>query len=82
MQCLFEGKSVEEMDDMTEEFYKGISVVNNGHFYALPKTYETPAYIQYRNALITEGVCKLRVQTIKGELSVEEFFELPNTKYK
>ena len=75
MQCLFEGKSVEEMDDMTEEFYKGISVVNNGLFYALPKTYETPAYIQYRNALITEGVCKLRDQTIKGELSVEEFFE-------
>ncbi len=32
------------MDDMTEEFYEGISVVNNGYFYALPKTYETPAY--------------------------------------
>ena len=79
MQCLFEGKNVEEMDDMTEEFYKGISVVNNGYFYALPKTYETPAYTQYRNALITEGVCKLRNQAIKGKITVEEFFEGFNT---
>ena len=75
MQCLFEGRTVEEMDDMTGEFYKGISVVNNGYFYALPKTYETPAYTQYRSALITEGVCKLRDRAIKGELSVEAFLE-------
>lgn len=75
MQCLFEGRSVEEMDDMTEEFYKGISVVNNGYFYALPKTYETPAYTKYRNALITEGVCRLRNRAIKGEITVEAFFE-------
>lgn len=75
MQCLFEGRTLEEMDDMTEEFYKGINVVNNGYFYALPKTYETPAYTQYRNALITEGVCKLRDQAIKGELSLEAFFD-------
>ena len=75
MQCLFAGRTVEEMDDMTGEFYKGISVVNNGYFYALPKTYETPAYTQYRNALITEGVCKLRDRAIKGELSVEAFLE-------
>lgn len=74
-QCLFEGRSVHEMDDLTEEFYKGISVVNNGYFYAVPNTYETPAYTQYRNALITEGVCRLRNQTIKGGLSVEAFFE-------
>lgn len=75
MQCLFEGKSVDEMDDMTREFYKGISVVNNGCFYALPKTYETPAYTQYRSVLITQGVCRLRNQTIRGELSVEAFLE-------
>ena len=74
MQCLFAGKSVDEMDDMTEEFYKGISVVNNGYFYSYPMTYETPAYTQYRTALITEGVCKLRDRAIKGEISVEEFF--------
>lgn len=74
-QCLFEGKSVHEMDDLTEEFYRGISVVNNGYFYAVPNTYETPAYTQYRNVLITEGVCKLRNQAIKGEISVEAFFE-------
>lgn len=74
MQCLFEGKSVAEMDDMTEAFYKGISVVNNGYFYALPKTYETPAYTQYRNALITQGVCTLRNQAIKGEITTEAFF--------
>lgn len=78
MQCLFEGRSVEEMDDLTEEFYKGISVVNNGYFYALPKTYETPAYTQYRNSLITEGVCKLRNQAIKGEIPLETFFEAYN----
>ncbi|MGN0743280.1 MAG: hypothetical protein ACI4L8_11545 [Candidatus Fimadaptatus sp.] len=75
MQCLFEGRAMDEMDDMTEEFYRGISVVNNGYFYALPKTYETPAYTQYRNALITEGVCRLRDRAIKGEISVDEFFE-------
>ena len=75
MQCLFEGRTVDEMDDMTEEFYKGISVVNNGYFYALSKTYETPAYTQYRNALITQGVCRLRNQAIKGEITVEAFFE-------
>ena len=74
-QCLFEGKSENEMDDLTEEFYKGISIVNNGYFYAVPNTYETPAYTQYRNALITEGVCKLRNQAIKGEISVEAFFQ-------
>lgn len=75
MQCLFEGRSVDEMDDMTREFYKGISVVNNGCFYALPKTYETPAYTQYRSVLITQGVCRLRNQAIRGELSVEAFLE-------
>lgn len=75
MQCLFEGKSVDEMDDMTREFYKGISVVNTGCFYALPKTYETPAYTQYRSVLITQGVCRLRNQAIRGELSVEAFLE-------
>ena len=75
MQCLFEGRTVDGMDDMTEEFYKGISVVNSGFFYALPKTYETAAYTQYRNALITEGVCRLRNQAIKGEITVEAFFE-------
>ena len=74
MQCLFEGKSIDEMDDMTEEFYKGINVVNNGYFYAQPKTYETPAYTQYHSSLITEGVCKLRDRAIKGEITVEEFF--------
>lgn len=73
-QCLFEGRSVDEMDELTEEFYKGIGVVNNGYFYPYPMTYETPAYTQYRTALITEGVCKLRNRAIKGEISVEEFF--------
>ena len=75
MQCLFEGRTLEEMDDMTEEFYKGISVVNNGYFYALPKTYETPAYTQYHNTLITEGVCRLRNRAIKGEIPTTDFFE-------
>ena len=74
MQCLFEGRTENEMDELTEEFYKGISVVNNGYFYAPPKTYETPAYTQYRSSLITEGVCKLRDRAIKGEISVDEFF--------
>ena len=54
---------------------EGISVVNNGYFYALTKTNETPAYTQYRNALITQGVCKLRDRAIKGELTVAEFYE-------
>lgn len=74
MQCLFEGRTIDEMDALTEEFYKGIDVVNNGFFYALPQTYETPAYTQYRSALITEGVCRLRNRAIKGEITVDEFF--------
>ena len=48
--------------------------MNNGSFYALPQTYETPAYTQYRSSLITEGVCRLRDRAIKGEISAEEFF--------
>lgn len=79
IQCLFEGRSVDEMDELTEEFYRGIGLVNNGFFYSLPNTYETPAYTQYRSTLITEGVCKLRNQAIKGEISVEEFFTGYNT---
>lgn len=74
MQCLFEGRTIDEMDALTEEFYKGIDVVNNGFFYPLPQTYETPAYTQYRSALITEGVCRLRNRAIKGEITVDEFF--------
>ena len=75
MQCLFQGRSAEDMNSMTEQFYRGIGVVNNGYFYSLPQTYETPAYTQYRTALITEGVCKLRDQAIKGEITVENFYE-------
>ncbi len=74
-QCLFENQSVEEMDELTEEFYRGICVVNNDYFYTVPKTYQTAAYIKYRNQLITEGICHLRNQAIKGEITVEQFYE-------
>lgn len=73
-QCLFEGKSREEMDDMTEEFYKGIEVVNDAYFYTLPKIRQTPAYTKYGVPLIREGVCKLRDQAIRGEITTEAFF--------
>lgn len=72
MQCLFESRSVKEMDDLTEQFYRGINLVNNDYFYTMPKTNETPAYIRYSSNLITEGVCRLRNQAIRGEISMEE----------
>lgn len=73
-QCLFEGRSETEMDDLTEQFYRGISVVNTPYFYTMPKTWQTPAYTRYRAALITEGVCQLRNQAIRGEISIDQFF--------
>jgi len=74
-QCLFESRSESEMDELTEEFYKGIRVINTPYFYTMPKTYQTSSYVTYHTTLITEGVCKLRDRTIKGELSVDEFFD-------
>lgn len=73
MQGLFGGKTMEELDDASVSFYEGLSVVNNGHFYALPQVLDTEAYTEYRSELITTGVCVARDQTIAGQMTVDEF---------
>lgn len=74
MQCLFAGQSVEDLDEGAAAFYQGLSVVNNGHFYAMPQTLETDAYVEYRAELLTSGVCVARDQVIAGQMSVDDFF--------
>lgn len=49
--------------------------MNDGFFYTQPITYETDAYVKYRSNLITAGVCLLRDQAIRGEITVDEFCE-------
>ena len=78
MQCLFAGKTTDDLDDASASFYNGLAIVNNGHFYAMPQTLETEAYVEYRAELITTGVCVLRDQAVAGQLTVDEFF----TKYE
>lgn len=73
-QCLFAGKDTDSLDDASASFYSGLSIVNNGHFYALPQTLETDAYVEFRAELITTGVCVLRDQAVAGQLTVDEFF--------
>lgn len=75
MQCLFAGKSETELTDIQKETYKGLFTLNNDYFYVQPPTIETPAYVKHRTVFITEGVCRLRDKAVRGEISVDEFFE-------
>lgn len=75
MQCLFNGKTKEKLDEITLESYKGLFKVNDGFFYTQPVTFETDAYVKYRSNLITAGVCPLRNQMIRGEITLDEFHE-------
>jgi len=74
MQALFRGARLDELDDASASFYKGLAIINNGRFYAMPQTLGTDAYVEFRDALITNGVCTLRDQTIAGQMSVDDFF--------
>ena len=74
MQCLFAGEKKENLTDIQMEMYHGLFEVNNEFFYAQPLTIETESYVKYRSSLITEGICKLRDQAIRGEISLEEFW--------
>ena len=74
MQCLFSGKTEEDLTDIQTEAYKGLFVLNNDFFYTQPVTIETKNYVKYRTSLITEGICKLRDQAIRGEISLDEFW--------
>lgn len=78
MQCLFSGKTENELDEITAESFKGLFEVNDDYFYTQPVTFETNAYVKYRSNLITAGICPLRDQAIRGEITVEEFAQ----KYK
>ena len=75
MQCLFAGKLEDKLSDSQTEVYKGLFTINNDYFYTQPLTLETPSYVKYRTTLITDGICLLRDQAIRGEISQEEFWE-------
>lgn len=75
MQCLFAGQSPENLTDIQKETYSGLFTVNEGLFYVQPPTLETAGYVRYRTSLITEGVCVLRDQAIRGEISQESFWQ-------
>lgn len=75
MQCLFEGKTLDELDELSKEFYNGIGVVNDGYFYNLPNTLQTDAYLKYRSSMITEGICQVRDAAVKGEISLDDFWK-------
>lgn len=74
MQCLFAGETKENLTDIQTEIYNGLFVTNSDYFYTQPLTMETEDYVKYRTSLITEGVCKLRDQAIRGEISLNEFW--------
>lgn len=74
MQCLFERKTEKDLSDIQQEIYKGLFVINNDFFYSQPITLETKSYVKYRSSLISEGVCRLRDQAIRGEITQEEFW--------
>ena len=73
MQCLFAGKSMDELDAANISFYNGLAVVSNGKYYAMPQTLETEAYTEYRAELITTGVCALRDRCIANQITVDDF---------
>ncbi len=72
-QCLFGGKTIEELDDAAASFYSGLAIINNGHYYAMPQTLATEAYTDYRAEVLTNGAAVLRDQCIAGQITVEEF---------
>ena len=76
MQCVFSGKTVDELTIPRKSFYDGLNEhgVNDGKYYAMPPTLETEASVEYRAELITSGVCALRDQCVAGQLSVDDFF--------
>ena len=74
MQCLFAGKARDELTDAQKEVYNGLFTINNAFFYTQPLTIETQSYVQYRTSLITQGVCRLRDQAIRGEITQEDFW--------
>jgi putative aldouronate transport system substrate-binding protein len=72
-QCLFAGKSADDLDDAAQSFYNGLAVVNNGFYYAMPQSLATEAYTEYRAETITAGVCVIRDQCIAGQITVDDF---------
>lgn len=78
MQCLFAGETLENLNAAYQSFWNGLNNegVNEGHYYAMPPTLETEAYIEYRGELIigSTGICALRDQCVAGQLTVDEFF--------
>ena len=76
MQCVFSGKTEEDLTVPRKSFYDGLNEhgVNDGKYYSMPPTLETESYVEYRAELITSGVCALRDQCVAGQLSVDDFF--------
>ena len=76
MQCVFSGKTIDELTVARKSFYDGLNEngVNAGKYYSMPPSLETEAYVEYRAELISSGVCALRDQCIAGQLTVDEFY--------
>lgn len=75
MQCLFSGNTFESLTDVQTEIYNGLFTINNDFYYSQPKTIETKSYVKYRASLITSGICKYRDQTIRCEITTDEFWK-------
>ena len=73
MQCLFAGRDFDHLNDVQRETFAGLFSVNSDFYYTQPPTMETESYVKYRAPLMTGGVCVLRDQAIRGEISLEEF---------
>jgi putative aldouronate transport system substrate-binding protein len=73
MQCLNRGLSYDQLAIQVQSFYDGLFTVNKGHYYDLPETLASEAYLRYNAELITNGVCVLRDRTIAGQITVDEF---------
>jgi hypothetical protein len=61
------------LEVQVQSFYDGLFTVNKGHYFSLPETLATEAYLRYNAELITNGVCVLRDRCIAGQISVDEF---------
>ena len=76
MQCLFAGETLENLNAAYKSFWNGLNSegVNKGHYYPMPPTLETEAYIEYRGELIIGSAGILCAISVAGQLSVDDFF--------
>ncbi|MCQ2524533.1 MAG: extracellular solute-binding protein [Lachnospiraceae bacterium] len=74
LQCMFSGKEKSEFTPIQEEIYKGFYEMNDNYYYTMPDTIETDIYVAKRTELLTKGMCALRDEAIRGDISIEDFW--------